>query len=313
MTKFQKGATYAIISAFGFGVMPIFAVKAYQYGITVNTLLLLRFFLSTVIFFCYFLFKKTKINLQKTEIKTLFLLGSVLFTLISVFHFESVKYIPSSMAVLLLFLFPIFVSILSYFLYKERIESKAFGALILAFIGISFLLGVALQDSNFYGIGLAIGAAIVYAFYMIVGKKVTNVISPAVTSAYVTLFATIGVFTIGVFSRSIRFDFEPMAWVYILAIVLFSTVLAEITLFQALKRLSSTNVSIISMIEPVFTAIFASFLLHENVTFPQILGGLVVLFSLTCFIYFQREVSKDSTNLKEELFEKNKQIGGREL
>jgi drug/metabolite transporter (DMT)-like permease len=291
LSDFRKGAIYAVISALGFGAMPIFTVKAYNYGITVNTLLFVRFSLSALLFFMVFWFKKTKLTMQKKELTLLFLLGGVLFTLLSILHFESVKYISASMAVLFLFSFPIFVCTISFFVYKERLQRNTLLFLLLSFAGIIFLLGVSLMDMNLYGLSLAIGAAVVYACFMILGKKAASKTSAAVTTAFVTLFAAVGTLVTGLFYQNIRWDFNQNAWVYIICIVLLSTIIAEMALFRSLELLSSTNVSIVSMIEPVFTAIFSILFLNEHVKMVQLAGGIVVLSSLTFLVYFQSKPS----------------------
>ncbi|MDQ0194459.1 DMT family transporter [Paenibacillus wynnii] len=291
MGKFMKGVIYAVISALGFGIMPIFAVKSYQNGLSVNTLLFLRFSLSSVIFFLFFRFKKTELKIQKRDLQLLFFLGGVLFTLLSMLHFESIRYISAPMAVLFLFSFPIFVCTFSFFANKERPQGNTLVFLLFSFVGMIFLLGISLKDMNLYGVALAIGAAIVYACFMIMGKKAASNVSAAVTSAFVTLFAAVGTLITGLLNQNIHFDFNPKAWIYIICIVFVSTIIAEMALFRSLELLSSTNVSIVSMIEPVFTAIFSILFLNEHVMIIQLTGGLIVLISLALLVYFQSKPS----------------------
>ncbi|AVK85963.1 hypothetical protein C3943_21950 [Lysinibacillus sp. B2A1] len=289
MKDLKKGIIYAIISAICFGIMPIFAIKAYSYGISVYTLLVLRFSISSLLFFLFLLWKKIPFKIGKMDLKLLFLLGGVLFTLLSVLHFESLKYLSSAMAVLLLFSFPIFVSIFSFLIYKEKLKIKSIIALFFTFISMIFLLGVSFQGINMKGVFLAILAAIVYALYMILGKKVTDNNSPVVTSTYVTSFAALGVLFIGLITRELHWNFASNAWIYIFSIVLVSTIIGEITLFKSLQILNSTNVSMISMVEPIFTSIFGLLFLQEVMQPPQLLGGFFILIGLTFLIYFQNK------------------------
>ncbi|MFC9541621.1 DMT family transporter [Lysinibacillus sp. NPDC056959] len=302
MSNFSKGAVYAVISAIGYGIMPIFTVKAYEHGVTVYTLLFLRFALSSVLFFSYFLFRGINIKIGKQGIKNLFLLGGVLFTLLSIFHFESIKYISSSMAVLLLYCFPLLVCIISYFLYKEKLNIGSMISLVAAFISMIYLLGVSLDKMNIYGVVLSLLAALVFAIYMIVGKKVTINNSPVIISAYTTLFAGMGVFIFGLVKQEISLDFNAHAWLYIACMVFLSTIIAEIAFFKSLELLSSSNVSMISMVEPVFTSVFALVFLNERLHFSQITGGFFLLISLTILIYFQNK-TVTSQEIKEELIQ----------
>lgn len=290
MRDLKKGTIYAIISALCFGIMPIFAIKAYSFGMSVYTLLVLRFSISSLLFFIFLIWKKTTLKIGKKDCKLLFLLGGVLFTLLSVLHFESLKYLTSSMAVLLLFSFPIFVSIFSFFIYKEKLKIQSIIALLFTFISMIFLLGVSFQDINMKGVFLALLAAIVYALYMILGKKVTDTNSPVVTSTYVTLFAALGVILIGLIRNELHWNFSSNAWIYVFCIVVISTIIGEITLFKSLQILNSTNVSMISMVEPIFTSIFGLLFLQEVMQPLQLLGGLFILIGLTFLIYFQNKI-----------------------
>lgn len=289
MNNFTKGALYAVVSALGYGIMPIFTVKAYNYGVTVYTLLFLRFILSSLIFFGFFIVKRINVKIKKEDVRNLFILGGVLFTLLSILHFESIKYISSSMAVLFLYCFPLIVCIISFFMYKEKLSIGSFLALLFSFVSMMYLLGVSLNNINILGVVLSLLAALVYAIYMIVGKKAANNTSPMVTSAYATLFGAVGVFISGILKQDISLDFNSNAWVHILCIVFFSTVFAEIAFFKSLELLSSSNVSMISMIEPVFTSIFALIFLKEKLELSQISGGIFVLIGLTLLIYFQNK------------------------
>ncbi|WKB37223.1 DMT family transporter [Terrilactibacillus sp. S3-3] len=249
----------------------------------------LRFFLSTFVFFIYFLIKKRKITVTKNDIKLFIVLGGVLYTLQSIFHFGSLEYISSSMAVLILFSFPIFVCFVSFIVYKETLNLRATLSLLVSFISLIFLLGVSFHKMNLQGIILALLSAVVYAFYMIVGEKTTNQNSPIVTSAFVTLFAAIGVLIPGMIKHNIGFNFNIYAWIHILCIVFVSTILAEIALFKSLKLLSPSLVSIISMIEPLFTTVFAYLFLKETLGLSQILGGILTLVTLILLVYFQNK------------------------
>ncbi|TKI53135.1 MULTISPECIES: DMT family transporter, partial [Lysinibacillus] len=212
-------------------------------------------------------------------------------------HFESLKYISSSMAVLLLYCFPLLVCIISYFLYKEKLSIGSILALVATFISMIYLLGVSLDKMNVYGIVLSLLAALIFAIYMIVGKRVTINNSPVIISAYTALFATFGVFIIGVVKQDISLNFNNQAWIHIISIVIFSTIFAEITFFKSLELLSSSNVSMISMVEPVFTTLFALVFLNERLQFSQLTGGMFVLISLVVLVYSQnKSIKKPAIN-----------------
>ena len=55
------GSTYGLLSAVGFGTVPILALFAYEGGIDVYTLLFLRFSLASILLFAYIYITNKKI------------------------------------------------------------------------------------------------------------------------------------------------------------------------------------------------------------------------------------------------------------
>ena len=72
-----KGYGLVLLSATGFAFIPIFALYAYDSGVTVTTLLFLRFALAALFFFMYVWFKKKKGNVSWPQLFYLFLLGGI--------------------------------------------------------------------------------------------------------------------------------------------------------------------------------------------------------------------------------------------
>lgn len=277
LSRSFKGMIFVFLSAFGFGVMPIFAKYAYLENVGVTTLLFLRFVLATLIFFSYVFIKIRKIDITKKQLLALFALGGIGYTLQSTFYFSAVKYIPATMVALLLYTYPIFVAILSFFVDKEKITGKILAAIALSFFGLMLVLGTSFGQINFLGVIFAIGAGFVYSCYIILGNRVLHNLSPMLTSAFVALFASFSFFTVGSFTGNLNFHFAGIAWLPILGIVLFSTVLAMFTFFKGLELLGSTKASILSMIEPLITCVFSTWLFNEKLTVYQLFGGLIVI------------------------------------
>ena len=98
MHSFGLGVLLIMLSAFGFGLMPIFATYAYAGGVNVPTLLFLRFSLAAICLFAYLCWRRTVWRLRRRELLSLLFLGAVLYTLQSTFYFSAVRYIPASLA-----------------------------------------------------------------------------------------------------------------------------------------------------------------------------------------------------------------------
>lgn len=284
MKNYYKGIILAIISAIGYSIMPILAVYVYKYDISTFTLLFIRFFISGIILFIYVRFKYRNSVIRKKDMLIFFLLGGVLYTAQAVLHFSSVKYVSPSLAILLLFTYPIFVCILSSVISNEKFNKKNWFSIILSFLGLVLVLGDKFEEINLYGVILSVGAAIVYSVYTVLGDRAVKKQLPIVTCTYTVLFATVSIFIIGLVTQNINFEINIEAVPAILGIVFLSTVIADFAFFQSLEYIGSTKVSTLGMIEPLFTAVFSYLFLSEKLEFLQYIGIIVVLIGCVCIV-----------------------------
>ncbi|MGG4440855.1 DMT family transporter [Brevibacillus fortis] len=277
MNPLYVGVLYIFGSAAGFGVMSIFAVYAYEAGVSVSTLLFLRFLLATALFFGLLLWRKEPLRLEKRQVLAMFCLGGILYTLQSLSFFSAVKYIPTSMAALLLYTFPVFVAILSYFVEKERLTRKTVIAMLITLVGLGLVLGLSFGGIHPVGVLLALAAALFYSVYIVVGNRVVKGVSSYVTSAYIALFAAISTFFIALKDGGVDLSFAVQGWWALLGIVVFSTVVAISFFFRGLQLIGSTKASVLSTLEPVVTFGFSALLFGEAFSLLQLLGGCAVL------------------------------------
>lgn len=294
--SFYKGVILIVVSTIGFGIMPIFGKFADKSGITVFTLLFLRFLIAAVFFFSYILIKHGKIRLTPIKLASLFILGGICYTLQSTLYFSALIFISASLTALLLYTYPIIVTILSYFIDKEKLTPAMLVSTGLSFLGIILILGTSIGVIDFRGVLLAVGAAFVYSCYIIYGNRVVKQIQPIVTSAYVSLFASICLLAAGLFTNKINniLGFGLQQWLIILGLALFSTILAILTFFLGLELLGPTKASILSMLEPLFTVAFSAMFLNEGLTLYQMIGGIAVLSGAVLVVLSK---AKDTTNL----------------
>lgn len=262
------GVIYVIVSAVGFGVMSIFAVYAYGAGASVTSLLFLRFLLAAILFFGLMLLRRESLVINKKQLLSLILLGGVLYTLQSLSFFSAVQYIPTSLAGLVLYTFPVFVAILSFFVDKELLRLKTVAAMLLSLLGLGLVLGLSFDGIQPLGVVLAFAAALFYSVYIVVGNRVGKGLSPYVTSGYIALFAACSSFAVAQGNGGVSLSFETQGWWALGGIVVFSTVVAISCFFRGLQLIGSTKASVISMVEPVVTILFSA------VLFGELLGGL---------------------------------------
>lgn len=291
MHSFTAGVLLTFLSAFGFGLMPIFARYAYQDGLNVPTLLFLRFAIAAVCLFSWLLARRIRWQIQRREMISLFFLGTVLYTLQSTFYFSAVQYIPASLTALILYLYPVFVALLAVFVEKERLSIKMMAPTGLALVGIAVVLGAPIDKIDGLGVLFAFGAALVYSVYITLGRRVVAKVPPLVTSAFVAAFAAASFLLYGVTNQSLVLDFPLQTWWMIGGIVFISTILAMAAFFAGMDRIGATRASILSTVEPLITIGFSALFLGEKLSWMQGIGAALVLAG-AMWVISEREQTK---------------------
>ncbi|HEU4962532.1 MAG TPA: DMT family transporter [Bacilli bacterium] len=276
--RFYLGVALILISASGFGLMPLLAKVAYAGGATVTTTLFVRFALAAVVFLLYLSMKKREpVTISKRQWVALFLMGGVIYMLISTLYFSSINYIPTSLAALLLYTYPIFVALLSTWIDKEHFSGRIAVATVVTVGGLGLALGPSFQSINPIGVLLAVGAAVGYSIHIIISNRVVAKLPPLITSAVTITFTALSLLVTGLLRDDIHLTLEPKAWLAISALALFSTIIALFFFYAGIKLIGSTRASILSTFEPLVTIGLSILLFAEPFTWLQMVGSLLAL------------------------------------
>ena len=294
MHQFYRGAGLVIFSAVGFGFMPILALFAYRGEMNVPTLLFLRFALAALVFLLYLKKLGCKIKISRGRLVPLLILGGVLYPLQAAFYFSAVKYIPVSLAALLLYTYPAFVAVISAAVDREKPAKQIIASIVLSFLGLFFVLGVSFAALNFFGALLALAAAVVYSCYFILGNRLVKDIPPLMVSALICFFAAPALLITGLLAGAVNFHFQPQAWLPVGGLVLFSTVFAILALLRGIALIGSTKAAIFSIFEPLVTVLFSALIFAERLTLPQFLGGAAVLAGAFLIVAAQRQENQEA-------------------
>lgn len=278
MNNYLKGVLLVLASAFAFSFLPIFIVYAYEGGADANTLLLIRFSLATVVFFSYLKLKRYNIKLDRSTLFKFFLLGVFGYTLQSRFFFMALKYITPAIASMFLYTYPVLVSIITYFVDKEKPSLRLAASIVISSLGLVLVMGASMGSVDIRGVGFALLASLVYSLYIVASNKLIKRVPAVTASAYIVLFSAFGTFIIGSLSGGYSLDFEPYTWIWIIGIALVCSVIAMITFFKGMEYIGPTKTSIISLTEAVYTVVLSAIMLQQFLTVWQLIGGAGVLF-----------------------------------
>ena len=266
-----------IISALSFGFMPIFADFSYQHKLEAKTILLFRFVIAAILLNIYLWWRGFCYPRGKALVILIFM-GAILYSSQAFFYFSAIKLIGSSLTSILFYSYPNIVLLFSIVLFRTKIQRIDIIALVLATIGAIMIIGLKFHNIDMLGVSFGLGAAIVYALYILVGSKVAQSIDPLIASTVIISSAASIYLIYGVFDQ-IRVPKEPESWISILAISLISTIVAISAFFYGLKIIGPVKASMISILELIITLIFSFLLIGEQIGMTQIIGSFLILCS----------------------------------
>lgn len=267
------GILLIAISAASFGTLAIFGRFAYADGMDIFTVLFLRFGLSAAFMTVILLlrrepFPRGRILAQLVGMGALGYVGQ------SFSYLTAIQYASAGLVALLLYLYPIFVAILSTVFLHEKLTRVKIAALLIAFVGT--ILTVGPGGGQLTGILLAIAAALIYSIYIIVGTNVMKHVS-AVQSSTV-IFASAGaVYGLLTFVNGATFPASNAGWMAVLGLIVISTIIPVVTFLAGLERIGPTNAAMLSTLEPVVTVLLAAWLFGETLPPIVLLGGGLIL------------------------------------
>ena len=140
------GAIYCLLSAAAFGAMAIFGKLAYDEGVTVGDLLLVRFGVAAVVMLAIVWWRGGFGALPRRTAAAAFAMGAVGYAAQSASYFAALDRIDASLLTLLLYLYPVLVMAGAVALKRESWSRRRLAALGLALSGILLvLLGAAID------------------------------------------------------------------------------------------------------------------------------------------------------------------------
>ena len=288
------GTALVLLSAASFGLMPVLAKLAYAENLNLNTLLAVRFSIAAVVLWIIWVLRSKPPSqngrLTYGALLPVVLMGAVGYVGQSFSYFTALTLISASYTGLLLYAYPPAVTILAWLILRERITRRKLAALLCALAGIVLVLefasslfggsGPDYSGLNPAGIAWGLAAAIIYSAYIIAGALFTRRLDPIFSSAVVITSAAAVYATWGALSGTFRFDVTPTGWVIAAVIALVCTVLAIATFFAGLPLVGPSRAAIFSTAEPAITVVSATIVLGEQVTWEQILGGILIMASV---------------------------------
>lgn len=259
-----------------FWIYPILAKFTYNMGNNGITLAFFRHLFVIPILFIMIKLLKINYKISLQQLKKIILVGVIGNAFTVAMLYTSYSYIQVGSATVLHFLYPMFVSLICFFYYKEQLSKTVRICLAIASIGILFFIEGG--NTSFIGLFLALFSGITFAYYIVGVEKLglqTN--NPYVLNFYFAIVIAITLLIIGIVSNQLVLNLPMTAYGYSFIIAILTSIIGIICLQQGIKYLGATTASILSMFEPVTSVIFGIIILHERLTIVKAIGCLIIL------------------------------------
>ncbi|OFZ13301.1 MAG: hypothetical protein A2X86_16255 [Bdellovibrionales bacterium GWA2_49_15] len=273
------GIIQVILAGVCFGFLGIFGKSAYAHDVSPLELLGLRFLTSGLLLtvIIALVYGPSTLKLSYKNILLCSFLGIFGYALFSSFYFYAIKGLSISLAVLLLYTFPVWVAIGARIFFGEKIPEGRKFTIPLAMLGITLLVWGEFSIRSYYALAYGLGSAIFYAIYILISSRWLVQIKPLVSVAYIQLSAGVILCLLGLENYSRGMLVYKQIWPIILGMAIICSISA-MTLFQSgLQKLKSWEASILSTSEPLVGISLAVLLLGEKLTLLQIVGGVLVI------------------------------------
>ncbi|MHA3789248.1 EamA family transporter [Flavobacterium hauense] len=284
-SSLTRGVVLVSIGAASYGILATLVGLAYKDGYSTTEVVTSQYLIGLFTIGLLALFnKKVKQPVKDTSDKytvAKLMAGGTSFGLTGFFYYMSVKYIPVSIAVVLL-MQAIWMGIVA-----EALLTRKFPDVYKCIAVIMVLFGTLLATnaiSNLDGLngtGLFWGllAALMYTIMLLVSNRVARTMHPQRKSFWILLGANIAVLAVGYFNMPAEYHIS-IFYKWGLLVAIFGTILPPLFFNEGMPKTGMGLGSIIISIEIPVSVGMAFFLLNEKVVTVQWIGIVVIILSV---------------------------------
>jgi drug/metabolite transporter (DMT)-like permease len=275
--KETAGILAALGSAFFLGVSPVFGKLAINLGLSPLAVVALRTSLAAALLFLIVaLFSRQYLYIFPVGLAGCILAGTIN-GFGSLLYYMALNRLPASLGQMLYSLYPLFLAI--WMILDRQSPSR----LTLLRIGLASLAVLLLTDlpasaTDFTGVLMMIGAAMLYALHLPINQRVLYEV-PAQTVTLYTLLSMSAVVIPAYFIFDRSWVIRNTPWGPVLALT-FATFFSRLALFLGVKRIGGMQTALLGLGELLVTLVFSYYWLHESLSLLQWLGAFGLGISL---------------------------------
>ncbi len=277
MKEQRRAKLLLSLSMIIFGTIGVFSRNI---AVTSGELALYRAVLASVLIGGYFLISRQKIDFKAIKKELLLLLFSGMAMGVNwILLFEAYKHTTISAATLSYYFAPVIVTVVCPIFFREKLGKKQLLCFIMSTLGLILIIGFEGMGggNHVLGILLGLGAAVFYATVILLNKFIKNV--EGIHRTFLQFLAAIVILVPYVLlSGDLQIGrLDGKGWVCLLTVGLIHTGITYCMYFSALKELKGQEIAILSYLDPLVAVAISFFVLGEDMTILQLIGGILIL------------------------------------
>ena len=268
-----------------FGLIPLFTLPLMGKGMVYDSILFYRFLFASMALAAVMLLKKETFRIDLRDLPV-FILLAFFYTFSSLFLLCGYGYMGAGVATTLHFTYPVFVTLLMFFLFREKTGWLTWLAIALAVCGVALLsLPESGLSADVKGIIIVLLSAVAYGSYIVgVNKSRVRNMNSRKLAFYVFVFTTVIFGIRNLVTGNIQLPPDPVSYCHLFLLAVLPTVVSNITLVLAVQNIGGTLTSVLGALEPLTAVCIGALVFGEDFTLREGFGILLVLTAVTVII-----------------------------
>ncbi|OLS26376.1 MAG: hypothetical protein HeimC3_09260 [Candidatus Heimdallarchaeota archaeon LC_3] len=297
LSDHSLGYIYLLIAVIGWGM----STTLISFGLenfSALPFLAFRFLLALLVFTPFIVVKRLHLVVNLFQNRWVWIVG-LSESMGLIFQYFGQETVSAGLSALLSLLFLVIVPFISPFIVYEKIRSYHAYGIILGLIGVIFITSEGNIENFFNGsiIGaiLLLLAAFSYAIYIVSTSRVSTIEirDIDVFSLFYVVMAIITFVSLFFAGITGTLVFPPTdAWIWIIPLTIFSTLIAFLAYFKALKTVSANTASILLILQVIIP--FSIDVLFLEITYSLWIyyGSLIIVFAIIIVLVKSSQTSK---------------------
>jgi len=221
--------------------------------------------------------------IRKKQIFSVIFLGLTGVFAYNVFFFKGLRLIDAGRASIIIANNPIFITLLSMLIFRERLTLLKFAGVLISVTGAVIVISRGDINGIING-GLGLGEFFIFCCvaswvcYSLIGKAVMTDLSPLASVTYSAIIGTACLFIPAIFEGMLNDMRHYMVseWISIFYLGFFGTVLGFVWYYEGIKKIGPTRASLFINFVPITAIILAFLILKEPITLSLFIGTIFV-------------------------------------